>query len=582
MRSGQHRERGRTARRQRRRLAPSVVITVVTLLVGGLVGTGYAYVIQRRCDGSVTVTMAAAPDHATILSALAERWMATKPSVNGKCVRLDVVSKESAQVVDALSPVWDARRDGPRPDIWAPESSTWVTLARGRPDTRDLLPPFSPPLARTPVVVAMPRPMAAAIGWPNQQLGWMDLLKRLKDDPRGWAGSGHPEWGQVRVGIADPGRDTAALAALTALVNYDGDSDLADTELVGASKFARAVNVSTPTTADLLQGLAKADTAGSALTHLSAFPATERDVSQYNARNPRVPLAAVYPPEGAPGGDHPFVVLRASWVDPVRVAAAAELLEFLNGSQGVSAYVKAGFRPPDGKATSKTVESRGLLAAGGNERPPQSAAILLRVIGTWTALSRSGNALSVIDTSESMGDRVPGTGQTRLDIAERATVDVLGLLKSDSRLALWSFATSRRELVPLGPIGKNRALVAKELRELKPAGGCALYETTLAAYEQALSTWQPNKLNVVLLLTDGRDEERGGLSRQLLVSELTRARDPNRPIQFIAVAYGPAADVESLRMITAAVGGRTYLSKNPADLTSVLLSAMIGVNAASG
>jgi len=407
MRSGHHRNRGRAARRHRRRLAPSIVIGVVAFLVISLVGTGYTYVVQQRCEGMLTVTMVSAPEHATILSTLAERWLATKPSVNGQCVRLDVVSKDSAQVVDTLAPTWDARRHGPRPDIWAPEASTWVTLARGRPGTRDLLPPVSPPLARSPIVVAMPRPMAMAIGWPNQHLGWMDLFKRLSKDPRGWVGSGHPEWGQARLGIADPGRDTAALAALTALVDYDGDSQLSDTELAGALKFARAVNVVKPTTADLLLDLEKADAAGTSLTHLSAFPATERDVSQYNTRNPRVALVAVYPPEGASEADHPFVVLNAPWVDPVRRGAAAELLEFLNGPEGVGAYVENGFRPPDGKATSKTTESQGLLAAGGVKKAPHDAGILLRVIGTWTALRRSGSALNVIYASKSMAFRVP-------------------------------------------------------------------------------------------------------------------------------------------------------------------------------
>jgi len=580
MRSGHHRDRGRVAKRRQRRVAPSIVITAVALLGIGLVGTGYTYVVKSRCDGMTALTMLAAPEQATILSTLAERWQETDPSVNGNCIRLEVTSKDSAQVVAAMSPAWDARRDGPRPDIWAPESSTWVTLARGRPDTRNLLPPVSPPLARTPIVVAMPKPMAAAVGWPNQQLGWIDLFKRLKDDPRGWAASGYPEWGQVRLGIADPARDTAALSALSALVNYDGDSELSDTELVGALKFERAVTVFTPTTAHLLQGLGKADAAGTSLNYLSAFPATERDVSQYNATNPRVPLAAVYPPEGAPGADHPFVVLRAPWVDPVRKKAAAQLLEFLNGPKGVPEYIKEGFRPPDGEATDRITESRGLLVAGGAEKASQDASILLGVVGTWTALRRPGNALNVIDTSESMANQVPGTDQTRLEIAEKATAGVLDLLKPDSTLTLWSFATERRELVPLGPAGKRRAEVEKQLRELEPAGGSALYDTTLAAYERALSNWQPNRLNIVILLTDGGDEEDLGLSRQQLVNELTRIRDPKKPIQFIAIAYGPSADVTSLRAITKAVGGRTYVSKNPADLTSVLLAAVVGVNAA--
>ncbi|MGB9376787.1 MAG: substrate-binding domain-containing protein [Mycobacteriales bacterium] len=555
---------------------------MIGLLAFAMVATGYAFVARSGCSGMTAVTLVSAPDQSTILSTLAERWQETKPSVNGRCVRLDVSSKDSAQVVDAMSPAWDSKQDGPRPDIWAPESSTWVTLARGRPDTRDLLPPVSPPLARSPIVVAMPRPMAVAIGWPNLQLGWMELLNKVSDDQRGWAASGHPEWGRLRMGVADPGRDTAALAALSALVNYDGDNDLSDTELVGAFKLEHAVSIFVPTTEQLFQGLAKADAAGTALQYVSAFPATERDVIQYNSTNPRVPLDAVYPPEGAPSADHPFVVLHASWVDSLRRAAAAQLLAFINSPKSVQAYVDEGFRPPDGRATAMITEAHGFLTAGGTDRPPEDAGILLKVIATWTAMRRAGNALTVVDTSRSMAKRVPGTDKTRLEIAQQAAVGVLQLLKPDSNLALWSFASQRHELVPLGPVAKQRGPFEKQLGGLKPGGGSALYETTLAAYERTLADWQPNRLNVIILLCDGRDEERNGLSRTQLVAELTRIRDPKKPIQLAAIAYGPDADVGALRAITAAVDGRTYLSDNPTDLPSVLLSAIVGVNAASG
>jgi Ca-activated chloride channel family protein len=49
-------------------------------------------------------------------------------------------------------------------------------------------------MAVSPQVIAMPRPMAQALGWPDRKLGWREMLD-LASDPRGWAAYDHPEWG---------------------------------------------------------------------------------------------------------------------------------------------------------------------------------------------------------------------------------------------------------------------------------------------------------------------------------------------------------------------------------------------------
>ncbi|MDP9219972.1 MAG: substrate-binding domain-containing protein, partial [Actinomycetota bacterium] len=311
---------------RRRRFASPIGIGVLLLLGLGLVGTGYA-LVASRCDGLVRLTVVASPDHAGVLEGLAQRWSDTNPAVGGRCVRVDVVSKRSDEMAYRLSASWDTRRDGRQPDVWAPDASTWLQRAR---NGDALLGSRNPSLARTPVVVAMPRPMAEALGWPDQQIGWLSLVKQLQD-PAGWAAFGHPEWGPMRLGIADPVHDTAALAAVLAVVNYDGDQAVSPTELAGARSFEKLVSTSAPATTDLLIGVARAASAGTPLRYLSAFPATERDVIRYNATNPAAPLVADYPPDGAASADHPYAVLQAQWVDQAHRAVAKRFLSFLRG-----------------------------------------------------------------------------------------------------------------------------------------------------------------------------------------------------------------------------------------------------------
>ncbi len=67
----------------------------------------------------------------------------------------------------------------------------------------------------TPLVIAMPRPMAEALGWPDEPLGFADILA-LSQDPEGWAAFGHPEWGEFRLGKTNPNFSTSGLSALIA------------------------------------------------------------------------------------------------------------------------------------------------------------------------------------------------------------------------------------------------------------------------------------------------------------------------------------------------------------------------------
>ena len=39
-------------------------------------------------------------------------------------------------------------------------------------------------------------------------------------------------------------------------------------------------------------------------------------------------------------------------------------------------------------------------------------------------------------------------------------------------------------------------------------GGTGLYDTTLAAYQEARRTWMPGRINIVLIATDGRNDRR--------------------------------------------------------------------------
>jgi len=572
-------------------VAPWIVVSLVVVVLLSTFSAGYAWLARQGCEGTpAAITVLSSPDQAKVLAGLAQAWTADGAEVDGRCVTAEVVTKDPSEVAAALGPSWDPRRDGPRPDVWAPDSTAWLQAAASRPEAAALVPPQRPSLARSPVVIAMPRPMAEALGWPRAQVGWLSLVRGIvKAGSRGWGAYGHPEWGRVQVGMTDPARSTAGLHALLAITDADADERTGDDELRAGLALERAVTRYVPDSSVMFEQLAEADAAGRAMGYVSAFPALERDVSQYNSTGPDVPLAALYPPEGIADADHPYLVLRAPWVDRQRQEIAASFLAFARGEEGRAAYAEAGFRGPDRSAPPELTRERGFEPE--LRTPPraiQRPESVTRTIVSWTALRRRANVLAVIDVSGSMQAAVPGTGMTKLDTARRAAIRAVAQFNDSSKVALWEFSTQlagdadHRVLVPLAPVGTTtkgvtgRERIIAALRALRPRSATGLYDTALAAYVEARRTWEPDRINAVVLLTDGRNEDPTSITREQLLARLKALADPARPVQVITIAYGADADTGVLREISRITGGRAFVSKDPADIDKVFLSALFG------
>src|SRR4051794_29446438 len=182
---------------------------------GGSGGSGSGSGSSGSGGNCTRLAVTASSEKAALLSGIAESYGKANHKVTGRCVRVTVTSKASGGATDALARGWDERVDGPRPDIWTPASTSWTVLLRQRLAERDaqpLVPTSLPSLARTPLVLAMPRPMAVALGWPATPIGWSDLLA-LARDPCGWGKYGHPEWGRFKLGKTNPDFSTSGLNA---------------------------------------------------------------------------------------------------------------------------------------------------------------------------------------------------------------------------------------------------------------------------------------------------------------------------------------------------------------------------------
>jgi Ca-activated chloride channel homolog len=562
----------------------AVVVAVALIAVAGTVA--YAVRSSFGCgEPAVTLNVAASPDHYPVVRDLAETWNGDEHRVDSRCAQIAVQAMPSSFAASTLSPEWDEERDGARPDVWIPDSSVWLTVAAARPDAAQLLPTEPPPsLASSPVVLAMQQPMAEALGWPERELGWSELLGAFAQGQT-WEQFGHPEWGPLRLGLSDPTRSTAGLGGIMTVLDLDSDSALSDQELLGGIAFSQLITASEEDPSRLLQPYAEAGAEPAQLP--AGFTVLERDLAVHAADSPAVPLVPVYVREGTLYADYPYTVLRASWVDADRQDLAGQFLAYLTGSAGREAYSAAGFRGAGHEAAGAPLlaTDRGFaaeVASPPRQPTPQGVAELLAM---WPALFRPANVLLLLDVSGSMNDEVPGTDQSRLSLLQSAATQGLGLLNNQTFVGLWEFSTELtpdtpyRVLVPVGPsneevggVNRRQALLGA-IQGLRADGGTGLYDTVHDAYLTMQEAWQADASNLVVVITDGKDEFHDGRSLPQLLDELGEAVQPDRPLPIVAMAVGPEADAAALQQITDVTGGRTVIARDEqAALQQVVLA----------
>jgi Ca-activated chloride channel family protein len=585
----------RSHRKGGRRRAPVlgwVAAGVVLVLLAGLGVTGVRYLTRERCSGSVTAQVIASAETAGILTELSRRWARTTPSVNGVCSNVVIRSRDAAVMAQALGTDWDSKAGGPAPDVWVPDSTAWVRRASTAAVAERMMPDRQPSLARSPAVIAMPKPMAEAIGWPGTGISWQDIVTKVAADPAGWGKYGKDDWGRFRFGMTDPLSSTAGLLSLMAVLDGDDDGEVTPEEQNAVFKLKQERALYTETTGEITAGLAKADreSADAAMKYVSAFPAFEQDVVAYNKNNPKVPLVAVYPSNGSADADYPYLVLEAPWATRQKQDVARAFLGYARGVEGRKAFLDAGFRDSNREAGRPLEESPSFSA----KLKTLPRAVLLpesvkQSMDTWTALTRPTNVLLVLDVSGSMNEQVPGTGRTRLQLAKDAAHGAVSLFADDVDAGLWTFSsrqtasTDYRMVVPIGQVsdqvgGKTRRdQMTTQIDKLAALGDTGLYDTAAAAQQAVADTYQKGATNLVVLITDGKnDDPTGGLSLDQLRAKLDANATSGKKVPIVTVGYGNDADFAALQEISRVSGGTLYTSKTAFDINQVLLTAIFG------
>ena len=601
----------------------ATVLTVVALTVSvlaaacsGGTGDGTASGGAERRTECIPVDVAVSSEKIQLLGDLARSFNESGATVDGTCIDVQVEKVSSGAATTALAEGWNVDEYGPEPTIWSPAASSWGQIlnvrlaAEGRPPMVSDQPTS---FMLTPLVIAMPEPMARALGWPDTPIGWGDIL-RLSKSPGGWADSGHPEWGPFKLGKTNPNFSTSGLSALIAQ-NYAATGktsglsteDLANPQVQQfGSDIESAVVHYGDITMTFLNNWFRADRRGTALNYASAVAVEEKSVIDYNRgdpdgelaqgeelRPPRTPLVAIYPTEGTIYSDNPLYVLDADWVTPQQRAAAEQFEDFVLRPENQQRVLAAGFRPgnpdvPLGEPVS--------AANGVDPNQPQTlletptGEVMDQLLANWAQQRKGARVLLVLDVSGSMGDPADPSdpsGPTKLDLAKQAVVDGLDEFKDSDLVGLRVFTTGAdgatgnfRDLSPIEPIGANRERLRRAVESLVPLNGTPLYEVTQASYDQMLQGYDPALINAVVLLTDGVNDDGNSSDdaqqfQQLLSSVKDSSDGENsRPVRIFTVAYGEGADPTQLRQIAEASNASAYQATDATTINRVFTSVI--------
>ncbi len=439
---------------------------------------------------------------------------------------------------------------GKGPNVWIPDSSTWVSAITAKAPSAVTT---GPSVALSPLVVAIPTTIAGPV-------------------------TSAPTWSQLvnftlPVQFADPTTSASSRLALTSAYAALGTSPEARIALGAAMIRLSRTKVATE---DALYAQAAA-------TPASAFPAEEAVVAAYNAGHASAPLTAAIPADGTSAFDHPFVTVGAPTAS-VKAGADA-LLAALQSTDGKAAVAAAGFRNGTTDATAKVA---GLIGGAPTYLPAPPAEAATALQRSWTAVGTEMRMLAVVDTSGSMKD--PAGASTRMALAHQAGLVALSAFPPGSVIGLWRFGYRSGginqdwlEVVPQrglqDVVGRKdqRALLVDGFAALAahPAGGTGLYDTILAAYQKAKAGYDPTRVNSVVLLTDGKNDDPYSISLDGLLTKLAAAKDPAKPIVVITVAIGPDADSATLQRVTQVTGGRSYTATAPEQITGVFVDALL-------
>ncbi len=458
-----------------------------------------------------------------------------------------------------------------QPVVWSPGSDLWVaSINQAWQDRtgRQLINEECPATLRLPLAIAMWRPMAEALGWPDKAIGWDDLAA-LSTNPEGWAAYGHPEWGEFKFGHPHPEHSNSGMLSLVAEV-YSA-AGLTEGLTVEAVK-SQAVIDDVGAVEQHVFHYGKKDTdillrmTQRGPEYLHAVTSYEANVIKWNRDHEselRFPFAAIYPDDGTFWVENPYCILDAAdWVSDEQKQAAAMFRDYLLSPEQQKLAVDWGLRPANesvqlhtpidmqyGAVPSITIDKVPHLAYPSDE-------VVGHILDVWHQVKKKATVVLVLDVSGSMqGNKIKN--------AVQGAVTFINQMDPSDQVYVVIFATDVIELPIAGTVGQVGEELKASLRGLFAEGATALHEAVIYSVDRTERLKAEDeaagerRLYGIVLLSDGKNEIDGGASENDMLSRLPSGTEASG-VKIYTIAYGDDADLDVLATLANRTNGKQF------------------------
>lgn len=475
-------------------------------------------------------------------------------TASGKIIHVTAEAEGSGETMD------DVLSGRKHADIVSPASGAFVTLANAdsRASTGADLVGATQSVVLSPVVIAMWKPMAEALGYPNKPIGWSDVLA-LAQNPNGWADVGKPQFGPFRFAHTHPEFSNSGLISVLAEVYA----------ATGKQNGLTTEDVQKPQTAAYVTGIEHAVVHYGSSTgffadkmfaggpgYVSAAVLYESNVIEsYSTKPPTdLPVVAIYPKEGTFWSDHPVGIVQRDWVTAEHKEAAKAYIAYLMAVPQQQKALTYGFRPAN---TDVPLGAPIDAAHGVNPRGMQtalevpSADVMHSILSMWKENKKHAHIALVIDHSGSMQDN------SKMTNARAAAAQMIQMLHDQDHLSLMAFSTNSEWLIQNAPMKTQRTQAETLASGLIADGNTRLYNSINDAYAYLAAQNDDSHILAVVLLTDGEDT-----ANQMTVDQLLpriRYNAEKRNIRVFTVAYGADANKKILSQIADETKAKSFV-----------------------
>ncbi|HSJ04556.1 MAG TPA: VWA domain-containing protein [Verrucomicrobium sp.] len=487
------------------------------------------------------------------IEALTREFNAAKhTSVTGKSLWVEAIPMGSG---DCIQEILQGKR---KTHLTSPASTAFIRLGNAESQARTGHGVVEDPvnLVLSPVVIAMWKPMAEALGWPAKSPGWREIHD-LAVDSQGWAGKGFPQWGKFRFGHTHPDYSNSGLISILA-------------EAYAATGKVRGLtldDLALPATGEYISHLESAVVHYGESTgffgrkmfdggpgYLSAAVLYENMVIEAADRKDLAfPVVALYPREGTFWSDHPAAIVQREWVTPEIKAGAKTYLDFLTARPQQERAMQYGFRPADPAIPLAAPVDAG---HGVNPAEPQTTLdvpevpVIQATLNLWRERKKKSNVVLVLDVSGSM------KSDSKIIYAKKGAQQFIQMLGDKDELSVLPFNDKVTWLAKSKPLAGERDAIKRSVDSLFVDGGTALYDAVVDGLAYLKANPRPDMINAMVVLSDGADTH-SKTQLELLLKQL-RQDDEAGGVRIFTISYGKDAKGDILEQISLATKARSF------------------------